>query len=60
MATLPTIREDQAIQRLHHITIVASDAARTVDFYTRVLGLRLVEQNSQFRRSGELSPLFRR
>jgi len=48
MTVLPTIRADQAIQRLHHITIVASDAARTVDFYTRVLGLRLVKQTVNF------------
>ncbi len=32
-----------AIQGIHHITLVAADARRTADFYTRVLGLRLVK-----------------
>lgn len=29
---------------LHHITLISSDAQRTVDYYTRVLGLRLLAQ----------------
>lgn len=33
---------------LHHITIVSSDAQRTVDFYTHMLGLRLVKQTVNF------------
>jgi glyoxalase family protein len=33
---------------LHHITLVCSDAQRTVDFYTRVLGQRLVKQTVNF------------
>lgn len=33
---------------LHHITIVSADAQRTVDFYTRVLGMRLVKQTVNF------------
>lgn len=33
---------------LHHITLVTSDAQRTVDFYTRILGLRLVKQTVNF------------
>ena len=28
---------------LHHVTLVAANAQRTVDFYSRVLGLRLVK-----------------
>ena len=32
------------IQGLHHITIVCANAQRTVDFYTRVLGLRFVKK----------------
>jgi glyoxalase family protein len=36
------------ITGLHHITIVCENAARTVDFYTRVLGLRLVKQTVNF------------
>src|SRR3954463_12032451 len=30
------------LEGLHHITAITGDAARNVDFYTRVLGLRLV------------------
>jgi glyoxalase family protein len=33
---------------LHHITLVSSNAQRTVDFYTRTLGLRLVKQTVNF------------
>ena len=32
------------ILSLHHITLVCANAQRTVDFYTRVLGQRLVKQ----------------
>ncbi len=33
---------------LHHITLVCSNAQRTVDFYTQILGLRLVKQTVNF------------
>lgn len=33
---------------LHHITLVCANAQRTTDFYTRVLGLRLVKQTVNF------------
>jgi len=33
---------------LHHITLVSSNAQRTVDFYTQVLGLRLVKKTVNF------------
>jgi glyoxalase family protein len=36
------------IQGLHHITLVASNAQQTVDFYVGVLGLRLVKQTVNF------------
>ncbi len=36
------------ITGLHHITLVSSNAQRTVDFYTRVLGLRFVKQTVNF------------
>ncbi len=29
---------------IHHITAVTADARRNLDFYTRVLGLRLVKK----------------
>ena len=37
-----------SIVGLHHITLVCSQAQRTVDFYTGVLGLRLVKQTVNF------------
>ena len=36
------------ITGLHHITLVSSNAQRTVDFYTRVLGLRFVKKTVNF------------
>lgn len=33
---------------LHHITLVCSNAQRTVDFYTQVLGQRLIKQTVNF------------
>ena len=37
-----------SILGLHHITLVSADAQRTIDFYTRVLGLRLVKLTVNF------------
>jgi glyoxalase family protein len=37
-----------SILGLHHVTLVASNAQRTVDFYARVLGLRLVKTTVNF------------
>ena len=39
---------ENGILGLHHITAIASDAGRTLDFYTRVLGLRLVKKTVNF------------
>lgn len=36
------------ITGLHHITLVCSDAQRTVNFYTQVLGLRFVKKTVNF------------
>lgn len=36
------------LEGIHHITAITGDAARNVDFYTRVLGLRLVKQTVNF------------
>ena len=33
---------------LHHVTAIASDPQRNLDFYTKVLGLRLVKQTVNF------------
>ena len=32
------------LEGVHHITLITGDAPRNVDFYTRVLGLRLVKK----------------
>ncbi|MHA6782292.1 ring-cleaving dioxygenase [Pseudonocardia saturnea] len=39
---------DIAPHGLHHVTAIASDPQANVDFYTRVLGLRLVKQTVNF------------
>ncbi|HET7414946.1 MAG TPA: ring-cleaving dioxygenase [Arthrobacter sp.] len=39
---------DIAPHGLHHVTAIAGDPQRNVDFYTRVLGLRLVKQTVNF------------
>lgn len=36
------------IQGIHHLTAICADAQRTVDFYTRILGLRLLKQTVNF------------
>ena len=37
-----------SVNGLHHVTAYAGDPARNVDFYTRVLGLRLVKRTVNF------------
>ena len=32
------------LEGIHHITAITADAPRNVDFYARVLGLRLVKK----------------
>lgn len=39
---------DNQIKGIHHITAIASDAKKNYDFYTRVLGLRLVKKTVNF------------
>jgi glyoxalase family protein len=39
---------DNIIQGLHHITAIAGNAQRNHDFYTRVLGLRMVKKTVNF------------
>lgn len=39
---------DQPISGLHHITAIAGNAQRNFDFYTRVLGLRMVKRTVNF------------
>src|SRR5436309_8650266 len=38
----------QDIRGIHHVTAIAGDPQRNVDFYTRVLGLRLVKLTVNF------------
>lgn len=39
---------DNSILGLHHITAIADNAKRNLDFYTKVLGLRLVKRTVNF------------
>src|SRR5919201_3933067 len=36
------------LEGLHHVTAITGDAPRNVDFYSRVLGLRLVKKTVNF------------
>ena len=38
----------KTIKGIHHVTAIAGDARRNLDFYTRVLGLRLVKKTVNF------------
>jgi glyoxalase family protein len=40
--------DDIRISGLHHVTVIASGAQANLDFYTRVLGLRLVKRTVNF------------
>ena len=48
------------LEGIHHITAITGDAPRNVDFYTRVLGLRMVKKTRQPGRPDRLPPLLRR
>ena len=37
-----------ALEGLHHVTAITGDARRNVDWYTRVLGLRMVKKTVNF------------
>lgn len=39
---------ENTINGIHHITAIASDAKKNYDFYTRVLGLRMVKKTVNF------------
>jgi glyoxalase family protein len=39
---------DQPILGIHHVTAISSDPQRTLDFYTELLGLRLVKRTVNF------------
>jgi glyoxalase family protein len=41
---LPRYRGRVRLDGIHHVTCITADAPRNVDFYTRVLGLRLVKK----------------
>ena len=44
----PAMSTHRSTHGLHHVTAFAGDAARNLDFYTRVLGLRLVKKTVNF------------
>ena len=39
---------EQLITGLHHVTAIASDAQKNIDFYIGILGLRLVKKTVNF------------
>jgi catechol-2,3-dioxygenase len=39
---------NQLITGLHHVTVMASDAQKNVDFYAGILGLRMVKKTINF------------
>jgi glyoxalase family protein len=45
---LKTNKVTGAIQGIHHITAVAGDPQKNIDFYTQTLGLRLVKLTVNF------------
>ena len=49
LAATPTRRPDSpAIRGLHHVTAIAGDPQRNLDFYVGLLGLRLVKRTINF------------
>jgi glyoxalase family protein len=39
---------EQLITGIHHITVIASNAQKIIDFYTGILGMRLVKKTVNF------------
>jgi len=39
---------NQLVTGLHHVTALADDAQKNVDFYTGILGLRMVKKTINF------------
>ena len=38
---------ESKVSSIHHITAIAGDAQRNYDFYTHLLGLRMVKKDSE-------------
>jgi len=45
---LVSLPSDCETRGIHHITAIASDPQRNVDFYTQILGLRLAKRTVNF------------
>lgn len=43
--TMPSTDSSPSVRGLHHVTAIAGDPQENVDFYTGVLGMRLVKQS---------------
>jgi glyoxalase family protein len=48
MTNTPTLRDADPPTSLHHVTAIAGDPQRTIDFYVGLLGLRLVKRTINF------------
>ena len=46
--TNPTTTQTRSIPGIHHITAITTDAQKNIDFYTGVMGLRLVKLTVNF------------
>ncbi|WP_029475729.1 VOC family protein [Deinococcus frigens] len=46
--TVPSPVQISPVQGLHHVTVMASDPQRNIDFYTQVLGQRMVKVTVNF------------
>ena len=45
---VPHVTPDMALQRMHHISAMSSDIFRTTDFYTEVLGFKVVKRTMNY------------
>ena len=48
MAEIGWRKMEKPISGIHHVTAIASNPQRNLDFYTEVLGLRLVKRTVNF------------
>ena len=45
---VPEISSDMVLKRMHHITAISSDIFRTTDFFTEVLGFKVVKRTVNY------------
>ena len=50
LRTRPIVRFMLHLKKVHHIAIICSDYQRSLDFYTRILGFRVLEEHYRYER----------